>query len=99
MFRIHAYARGALVSSALFLPLLTTSSAVLAMGDAHHDLARDMATRVYGVPYDGPKVPGAAPAAERAPKGAADADARTACEPAGGKPPDCRTEASRRKSP
>jgi len=99
MFRIHACARGALVSSALFLPWFPTSGPVLAMGDAHHDLARDMATGVYGVPYDGPKVPGAPPAAERAPKGAADAHSRTACESAGGKPPDCRAEAPRRKSP
>lgn len=99
MFRIHAFARGALVSSALCLPALLSSGAVLAMGDAHHDLARDMATTVYGVPYDGPKVPGAPPAAERTPKGTADTPARSRCDAGTGKPDDCRDEPPRRRSP
>lgn len=99
MFRIHAHARGALVASALCLPTLLSSGAVLAMGDAHHDLARDMATSVYRVPYDGPKVPDAAPDAERTPKGAADAPARSRCESGPGKASDCRDDTPRRKSP
>ena len=99
MFRIHAYARGAIASSAMFLPMIVLPAPALAMGDAHHDLARDMATTVYGVPYDGPKVPGAAPKPDRAPKGADDADARGACESAGAPPPECRTAAPRRKAP
>lgn len=99
MFRIHAYARGAIASSAMFLPMIVLPAPALAMGDAHHDLARDMATTVYGVPYDGPKVPGAPTAADRAPKGADDDDPRASCELAGAKPPECRTAAPRRKAP
>lgn len=99
MFRIRAFTRGAVVAAVLLPPALLSSGALLAMGDAHHDLARDMATSVYDVPYDGPKVPAVAPAAERTQKGAADAPARSRCESGAGKPDDCRDDAPRRKSP
>lgn len=99
MFRIRGSTRSAVVAGVLLLPTLLSSGAAVAMGDAHHDLARDMATGVYGVPYDGPKVPGAPPAAERTPKGATDAPARARCESGTGKADDCRDEVPRRKSP
>ena len=91
--------RGALLAAALLSPAFLVPGSGLAMGDAHHDLARDMATTVYGVPYDGPKVPAAEPAPDRAPKVADDADARGGCESEGASPPGCRTEAPRRKAP
>jgi len=99
MNRITACTRGVLLASALLSPAFLAPGFVLAMGDANHDLARDMATGVYGVPYDGPNVPEAPSAAERAPERAdAEADPRTGCGSSGGTPPDCRKEAPRRRS-
>jgi hypothetical protein len=98
MVRIHASSRVVVIASTLFPVLMFQLDPVLAMGSADHDLARDMATTVYGVPYDRPTTPRAAPAADQAPADAAGGPAaRSRCGVATGKPPGCPDAPPRRQ--
>lgn len=94
MVQTHTVVGGVLIAFAML-----ECGAAFAMGSADHDLARDMATKVYGVPYDPPATGhGTSPpeaAARTAPEGRDAGTAGRGCDSA--KPSDCREKAPPQK--